>query len=90
MASLKENSEERMQRMFHALRVAFEEEEQQNGKITEVLIHPDLYDYLLVKLIESHGLGYIVDGRPLPYRKAIASRLPRQNIESDYSVEFKH
>lgn len=84
-----DEQQNRLREMFAAVGSAYDAEVRRTGKHPDItLIHPDLYDWLLTKLIEKGLLKYVVD-RPMKYRRSIARRLPRQNIDTDYSVEFR-
>ena len=84
-----DEQQNRLRGMFAAVETAYDAEVERTGKHPDItMIHPDLYDFLLRKLIEKGLLGYVVD-QPMKYRRSIARRLPRQNIDTDYSVEFR-
>lgn len=79
----------RLRGMFHAAAAAYDEEVLQNGVPDVILIHPDLYDYLLAKMVDAGNLGHLFEVTPIKFRKSLAHRLSRQDCESDYSVKFK-
>ena len=80
--------EQRIQAMLEHLRSAYADYETKHGTPNTVSVHPDLYDSLQGRWIAQQGIGWVVDGAPMVYRKAKLLRAKRQDALNDLHTKF--